>query len=146
MGTGPFEDDTVAMSESIGIALLVGMTVVVTAIVGLNVLVVPEDGGGGPPEANFTYDYVEDSELLIVTHNRGDELPAGNIDFRGPGENVTWAEIANRNESSLVGPGDVAQLGSENAYDQSVGGRETIRIYYNESGNRTLLDQWNGAR
>ena len=32
-----------AMSESIGIGLLVGMTVVVTAVVGLNVLVVSED-------------------------------------------------------------------------------------------------------
>ena len=146
MGTGPFDGDTVAMSENIGIALLVGMTVVVTAVVGLNVLVVPEDGGGGAPQANFTYDYVADSELLIVTHSRGDELQAGNVEFRGPGENVTWAELANRNETSMIGEGDITQLGSENAYDQSVGGSDTIRIYYNQSGNRTLLDQWTGTR
>ena len=141
-----FDDDTRAMSESIGIALLVGMTVVVTAVVGLNVLVVPEDGGGGAPSANFTYDYVSDAQLLIVTHSRGDELEAGGIEFRGPGENVTWAQLANRNETAMIGQGDVAQLGSENAYGRSVAGSDRIRIYYNESGNRTLLDQWNGTR
>ena len=145
MAAGPFHGDTGAMSESLGIALLVGMMVIVTAVVGLNVLVVTEDGANSAPQANFTYDYVSESELLIVTHSRGDELEAGNIEFRGPGENVTWADVANRNETAMIGEGDVAQLGGENAYDRRVAGGDRIRIYYNESGNRTQLDQWNGA-
>ena len=136
--------DTRGMSESIGMGLLVGMTVIVTAVVGLNVLVVEEDSSGGP-QANFTYDYVAENELLIVTHSRGDSLEAGRIEFRGPGDNVTWARLANRNESELVDPGAVAQLGEENAYDRRVSGRDIITIYYNESGNLTRLDQWSGA-
>jgi len=129
------------MSESIGVGVLLGMTILVTAIVGLNVLVVDEDAGG-PPEANFTYDYIESNELLIVTHSRGDSLEAGKVEFQGPSESSTWAELANRNESEMVGPGDIAQLGAENAYGERVDRRDTITIYYNESGNRTQLDQW----
>ncbi len=144
MGPRALDGDTVAMSESLGIAILVGMTVIVTAVVGLNVLVVDEDAGEGP-QANFTYDYIDQNELLLVTHSRGDELEAGSIEFRGPGDNVTWAQLANRNETAMVGPGDLVQLGAENAYNSRVSGRDTIRIYYNQSGNRTQLDQWNGA-
>ena len=141
MGARRLGDDTLAMSESIGIGLLV----VVTAVVGLNVLVVAEQDDGGAPQANFTYDYVSESELLIVTHSRGDELQAGNIEFRGPGENTTWAELANRNETAPIGPGAVVQLGSQNAYDRRVSSGDTITIYHNASGNRTQLDRWDGA-
>ncbi len=66
-----------------------------TAIVGLNVLVIEDDDSGGP-QANFSYDYVEDNELLIVTHARGDEFEAGNVEFEGPSRTVTWAQVANR--------------------------------------------------
>jgi len=141
MGTGRVDDGTRGMSESIGIALLIGMTVVVTAVVGLNVLVLSEDDSG-PPQANFSYDYVSEAGLLIVTHARGDELQASNVEFEGPGERVTWAQLANRNETAMIGEGDVVQLGSENAYDQQVSGGDTIEIYYNESGNRTRLSRW----
>jgi hypothetical protein len=141
-----FGDDR-AMSESIGIALLVGLTVLVTAIVGVNVLVVTEDDAGGVPQANFTYDYVEDSGLLLVTHSRGDSIPAGRVEFEGPrGEaRANWSQLANKNRTEAVEPGDIAQLGEGNAYGRRVGSSETITVYYNESGNRTQLDQWAGA-
>lgn len=143
MGTRSFGDDTFAMSESIGVGLLIGMTVIVTAVVGLNVLVAEEDGSGGP-EANFTYEYVGESEILIVTHSRGDSFEAGSLEFNGPGGNVTWAALANRNESAQIEPGDITQLGSENAYGSRVSQRDTITIYYNRNGNQTQLDQWAG--
>jgi len=144
MGPRSFDDDTLAMSESIGIALLVGMTILVTGIVGLNVLVVEEDSSGGPT-ANFTYDYVDQNELLLVTHDRGDPLEAGRIEFVGPVSNVTWATVANRNESDMVEPGDITQLSTDNAYGSRVSARDTITIYYNQNGNQTKLDEWNGV-
>lgn len=140
------DTDTLAMSESIGIGVLVGFTVVVTAVVGLNVLVAPQFEESTGPQANFTYDYVDDSELLLVTHSRGDELEAGNIEFSGPGDNVTWATLANRNETDSVEPGDITQLSQENAYGRRVSAGDTITVYYNQSGNRTKLDEWDGAR
>ena len=140
-------DSDRAMSESIGIGLLVGMTVLVTAVVGLNVLVVSEDTGGGVPQANFTYDYAEDSGLLLVTHSRGDPLQAGRVEFEGPqGEaKANWSQLAGEDRTEMVEQGDIVQLGEGNAYGQRVGSSDTITVYYNESGNRTQLDQWRGA-
>jgi len=136
-----------AMSESIGIGLLVGMTVIVTAVVGLNVLVVGEDSGGGVPQANFTYDYAEDSSLLLVTHSRGDPIQAGRVEFEGPrGEpKANWSELANKNQTEMVEQGDIVQLGEGGEWGQRVGSRDTITVYYNKSGNRTELDRWEGA-
>ncbi|MFC6865442.1 type IV pilin N-terminal domain-containing protein [Halomicroarcula sp. GCM10025817] len=145
MGGRRLRTDTLGMSEAIGVAVLIGLTITVTAMVGVNVLVLSGEDDGGVPQANFTYDHVEGSGLLIVTHAGGDELEAGNIEFRGRGNNATWAELANRNETATVGPGDITQLGSGNAYGQSVQRDDRIAIYLNRSGNRTKLSEWNGG-
>mgnify|MGYP006303460667 FL=1 len=135
------------MSESIGIGLLVAMTVLVTAIVGVNVLVVGEDNPGGVPQANFTYSYAEDSSLLLVTKSRGDPIQAGRIEFEGPrgAAAANWSALANLNRTQTVENGDIVQLGENNVYGQRVGSSDTITVYYNESGNRTQLDRWDGA-
>ena len=141
---GQFRTETVGMTEGIGVAVLIGLTLLVTAMVGLNVLVIDDDDGGGP-QANFSYDYIADSQALIVTHERGDEFEAGNVDIQGPDTRVTWAEVAGREPAATVGPGDVVQLSNGSAYQRQVGARDTITIYHNTSGNRTQLDQWDGA-
>ncbi|AAV45346.1 type IV pilin [Haloarcula sp. JP-Z28] len=141
---GQFRTETVGMTEGIGVAVLIGLTLLVTAIVGLNVLVIEDDDGGGP-QANYSYDYISDNQVLIVTHERGDEFKAGNVDIQGPDNRVTWAEVAGRDSEATVGPGDVVQLSSGSAYQQQVRAQDTITIYHNASGNRTQLDQWNGT-
>ncbi|MFC6976354.1 type IV pilin N-terminal domain-containing protein [Halomicroarcula sp. GCM10025709] len=141
---GQFWRDSVGMSESIGVAVLVGMTIVMTATVGLSVLVFDTQADAGP-QANFTFDYVGDSSLLLITHSQGDEFEAGTLELEGPQNTVTWAEVANTNESALVGPGDIAQLSSGNAYGAGVAQQDTVTIYYNTSGNRTQLDEWSGG-
>lgn len=137
-----FTSDTVAVSESAGVGLLIGMTVLVTAVVGINVLVVGQEDTSGP-QANFTYDHVSEQQLLIVRYSSGDSFQAGDIEFSGPAGNVTWAELAGWNETDTAGPGDITQLAESNAYGQSVSATDTITVYYNESGNRTQLSQWN---
>lgn len=141
---GRFRTETVGMTEGIGVAVLIGLTLLVTAIVGLNVLVIEDDDGGGP-QANYSYDYISDNQVLIVTHERGDEFKAGNVDIQGPDNRVTWAEVAGRDSEATIGPGDVVQLSSGSAYQQQVRAQDTITIYHNASGNRTQLDQWNGT-
>jgi len=141
---GQFRTETVGMTEGIGVAVLIGLTLLVTAIVGLNVLVIEDDDGGGP-QANYSYDYISDNQVLIITHERGDEFKAGNVDIQGPDNRVTWAEVAGRDSEATVGPGDVVQLSSGSAYQQQVRAQDTITIYHNASGNRTQLDQWNGT-
>ncbi len=136
----PWTGDERGVTEATGVAILVGMTVIVTATVGLNVLVVAEDDTG--PNANFSYDHVEENSVLIVTHVRGDEFPAGDLVIEGPDEQTTWAATASVNESSPVGPGDVTQLSKNNAYGDFVRTSTPITIYYDRDGNRTRLSRW----
>lgn len=146
MGTRSLDSDR-GMSESIGIGILVGMTVIVTTVVGMNVLVVTEDGAGGVPQANFTYDYSEENGLLLVTHSRGDPMQAGRIEFEGPrGQpKANWSQLANTNRTEMVDQGSIVQLGEGGAWGQRVGSSDRITVYYNDSGNRTELDRWDGA-
>lgn len=144
MGGQSLRIDTLGMSEGIGVAVLIAMTITVTAMVGLNVLVFSAGDDAAGPRANFTFDYVEENSALIVTHAGGDELQAGNIEIRGPDNTVTWAETAGRDETAMVGPGDITQLGANNAYGSSVIRGDNVTVSLNRDGNRTRLGQWDG--
>ncbi|QGA82909.1 type IV pilin [Halomicrobium sp. LC1Hm] len=133
--------DERAISESTSVAILVGITVVVTASVGLNVLVA-DSQETGPPSANFSYDHIEQSNTLIVTHDRGDELEAGQIHFVGADQDTTWAAAAETNETSTVGQGDIVQLSENNAFGTPVTSSTEIEVQYVYEGNRTTLDEW----
>lgn len=145
--TGPTcVDDDRAVSEAAGVAILLVFTLAITASVGVSVLFVDEEAGG-EPRANFTYDYIDDASVLLVTHDRGDPIAAGNLTIRGPnGANATWAALAGtENGSELVEPGDTVQLSGNNAYGDSVSRGDTIRVYYAPpGGNETLLSTREG--
>jgi len=123
------------------VAILVGITILVTASVGVNVLVVGEQDTG-PPSANFTYDYVEQSRALLVTHSQGDSLQAGNVHFVALDRDVTWAELSGTNNTTAVEQGDLVQLSEQNAFGEPVASSTRIEILYEYEGNRTKLDEW----
>lgn len=135
------DDGDRAISESASVAILVGITILVTASVGVNVLFV-EEQQTGPPSANFTYDHIEQSNTLIVTHEEGAELQAGKIHFVGPDQDVTWATVAGTNATTTIGPGDIAQLSENNAFGSPVMTATRIEVQYEYEGNRTTLDRW----
>jgi len=140
MATG-LDDDDRGLSESTSVAILVGITILVTASVGLNVLVVGEDDTG-PPSANFSYDYVEQSRVLLVTHSRGDELQAGKVHFVALDADVTWAQLAGTNNTTAVERGDLVQLSDRNAFGRPVSQSTKVEILYEYEGNRTTLGEW----
>lgn len=135
------EDDTRGISESAGVAILVGITILVTASVGLNVLVVGEEDTG-PPTANFTYEYVDTSNALLVTYPREDELKAGKLYFSGADQEKTWATLAKTNETATVEPGDIVQLSERNPFGKRITTSTRIEIRYEYRGNRTKIDEW----
>lgn len=143
MPARPLSTDRRALSEGVGVAVLVGFTVVVTATVGLNVLVVSETETG-PPQANFTYDYVQSSNALVVTHEAGDEFPAGSLVVSGPVAEASWATIAGVENETAIGPGSAVQLSAQNAYGQPVTVNDRIVIYHGTGENRTEIDDWTG--
>ncbi|MFB6309257.1 MAG: type IV pilin N-terminal domain-containing protein [Haloarculaceae archaeon] len=130
------------LSEASGVAILIGITVVVTATVGLSAIL--DVGETGPPRANFSYSYIEQNNMLIVTHQRGDPLPAGSVILSGEKNNVTWATIAGMNDTEMVSQGDTIQLSENNAFNQSLLRQDRVRIYYESNGNRTELSRWSG--
>ncbi|MFB6151400.1 MAG: type IV pilin [Haloarculaceae archaeon] len=132
------------VSEFAGVAILVGLTVLATASVGMYVLVADTDAGG-PPQANFSFQYIRDSSVLIVTHERGDEIAARNLTIESKKANATWAALANAEPTEPIGPGATVQLSKRNAYGESVGSGQTIRVLYAPpGGNETVLDKWTG--
>lgn len=140
-----FEEDARGVSEGAGIAVLILMTVLVTASVGVSVLFVGAGDDTGV-QANFTYEYLSDRTTLLVTHADGDEIQAGDLVIDGPETNVTWAGVAGQNETELVTQGDLIQLSQNSAYGSRVRAADTIRVVYApDDGNRTVLSTWSDS-
>jgi hypothetical protein len=136
--------DERAVSESAGVTILIGMTLIVTASVGVSVLFV-QDGDSGGPTANFTFSGDSGSTSMIVIFKRGDSFPAGDITVEAGSNRITWAELANSPANQTIGPGDAIQLSSSSAWGQPLRRGQTIEIYHAPGGgNRTLLDSWSG--
>lgn len=140
---GRFVEDDRAISEATGVAILIGITIIVTATVGLNVLMA-EHEADSEPTANFTYDYVDDQSTLIITHSEGDEFPAGELLIEGPNNEVTWAQASGSEETRPIGPGDIVQIGPTNVYGEHVSTLHTIRIYHETEEDRSQLSEWPG--
>jgi FlaG/FlaF family flagellin (archaellin) len=144
-------DDDVALSESVGVLVLVVFTVVITATVAINVLLIADEAPGGPPEANFTYDHISEASVLQIRYDFGDPIDAGNLTVSGPDQrNVTWAELAQVNDTTAVRDNATAPrtvlLSSNSPYGAPVTSRDRIRIVYTPpSGNETVLSEWDGS-
>ncbi len=135
--------DTRAVSESAGVAILVGFTVLVTASVGISVLVA--DDGDEDVTANFEFNYQSEASILLINHAGGDNFSAGSLVVSGPPGNHTWAELGGLNASENVTRGDTIQLSGSGTWGESVSSIDTIRIYYApDAENRTELAAWNG--
>jgi FlaG/FlaF family flagellin (archaellin) len=136
--------DDRGVSEFAGVAILVSMTVLATASVGLFVLV-EESDAGGPPEANFSFQYVDQSSILLVTHERGDSVDAGNLTVQSQDAQAPWNALAGSEPTTVVGPGATVQLSGANAYGENVNRGDRIRVVYTPpSGNMTVLETWDG--
>jgi hypothetical protein len=131
--------DDRGLSETAGVAF----TIVVTATVGLNVLVI-EAENAGPEGANFSYTYIDANSALIVTHEEGNEYPAGSLLVNASGREMTWADLAGptTNASMTVGPGDTIQLSSGSTFGTTITRSDRVRIFLAQDGNRTMIDEW----
>ncbi|WP_459193909.1 type IV pilin N-terminal domain-containing protein [Halosimplex sp. J119] len=131
-----------AISEFTGVAILIAVTLLVTGSVGLFVLVDPGEDDPGP-NANFSFEYIDQSSVLFVEHERGDTFTAGNLTIRSGETAVGWATLANTENSTVIGPGDQVQLSDRNAFGRRVSTRDDVSVYYAPpAGNETLLDSW----
>jgi len=140
----PTERDDRGVSEFAGVAILVSMTVLVTASVGVFVLVA-EPGADRAPQANFSFQYIDQSSILLVTHERGDEFDARNLTVRSPDAQARWSDLAGAEPTETIGPGATVQLSRGNAYGENVNRGDRISVVYAPpAGNVTVLETWEG--
>jgi len=137
------------ISEGTGVAVLVVITVVATASVGMTVTLLSEEDTGAYG-AQFTLDYSEDLQQLLIFYDSGDPLRAGSIHISGPDNDVTWAELEDMNPDEMVEPSNIpARLSEGNAYGSKVSGSDFVEIrYVPESGDdgeteEVVLTTWN---
>lgn len=143
---GPRREDR-GVSELTSVITLLVVAGVVVAAVGLNVLFVEADAGDGP-DATFQFDYIQEQSTLIITHQAGEEIPAGNLLIRGPRSQAYWSQVNSQvDNETLIGPRNTTQISRRNAFGARVGAGDRIAlVYVNASANVTaVVDQWNGT-
>lgn len=124
--------DVRAISESTGVAVLLVITVVASASVGLSALLVAEDDTEYGAEIQFSY--LEARSELLVFYTGGEDLRAGNLHFRGPDAEVTWAQLRGVGDDARVTPSqsgtDPVRLGSNTAYGSEVAEEGYVEVVY----------------
>lgn len=133
------------VSEGTGVAVLVVLTVVATASVGMTVTLVMDGDEYG---AQFTFDHSDELGHLLIFYDEGDELRAGSIVIDGPDNEVTWAELEGMDDDELVAPSNIPiRLNDQNAYGSAVSEEDFVEIrYVPEDGEETetvVLATWN---
>ncbi len=134
-----------AVSEGLGVAVLVIVTLLVTASIGMGVLIGSEgEGSGDGIDSEFRFEQLDNR--LVITYERGPTLTAGNLYLEGPQNEVTWAAIADIDESASVSAGDTQQLSPNNAYGSAVGSGTVIEVVrVSDNGTRSVLDSRGSA-
>lgn len=134
--------DERAVSETAGVAVLIAITVVATASVGLSVIIVA-DGGGGT-EFSVEFQYSSDLSQLTVFYNGEKPVSAGDIAVDGPENNVTWAELAEIPEDEQVEPGDQPVfLNEASPYGSDVAEDDVIRVVHTPPDGERATATWN---
>lgn len=124
------------LSEGTGVAVLVVLTVVATASVGMTVTLL-NDEGSNEYGADFSFDHAEELKHLLIFYNEGDSLRAGNLVVSGPQNEVTWAQIEGIEPNATVEPSNVpTRLTPGNAYGSEVNEEDFIEIRYYPEGQR----------
>ncbi|CCQ34613.1 hypothetical protein HLRTI_003501 [Halorhabdus tiamatea SARL4B] len=141
----PGDSDDRGVSEMTAVVTLVAIAFVLVAGVGISAIMFSE-GDTGPPQANFTYEYIDQTSALLITHDRGDEIPSGDLYVSGSDSNVTWAALAGSNESALVTPGDAVQVSEQSAFGEPVRSSSRLElVFHNASLNQSaVISRWNG--
>lgn len=126
-----------ASSETLGVAVLIGMTVLVTAGVGLGVLSMSQEEQTQTAEIDFTFL----GDTLVIIYQDETERVAGKLYIDGPAHNVSWAELDDRvGPEGTVGPQTEVRLSEDSAYGArpAEGDRFEV-VYFTEEGDRVVL-------
>ena len=149
-----FADDD-AVSPVIGVILMVAITVILAAVIGTFVLGLGDQVQSNPPNAQFTTDYDQSAQNLTFTHDSGEAIDHGRLNFSSD-EGFNSSAPDDFSDNSALGSGQMAAGDSVTISDE--GGEDyqwasganpdedTVRLVWTSEGgdNSDTLRSWNG--
>jgi len=129
-------DDSRAVSPVIGVILMVAVTVILAAVIGAFVLDLGDDASSTAPQAQFTYDF-DDQTNVTITHTSGEDLDNSTIRITLAGEeaypDTGETDIANDGgwDDGPIQTGDAIDIFDDDGNDVADQG-DTIRIVWED--------------
>lgn len=134
--------DSRAVSEAMGVGVLIGITVLVTLSVGAGVILTEGNEDGSELEFNFIYS--AELSQLTIQYLDDDDLSAGDVYVDGPANNVTWAELVGVDDDEPLTAVDTVFVHDRSAYGTNVDDDDFFRIVHAPEGDGSaVLAQWN---
>lgn len=129
--------DTRGSSETLGVAVLIGMTLLVTAGLGLGVMTISEEEQEQTADISFTFL----SDTLVVVYQDPTERVAGNLYIDGPTNNVSWDQLDDElGPEDMVTQNTEVRLSSDTAYAAQPAEEDAFDVVYiTEDGDRFVL-------
>jgi len=126
-----------ASSETLGVAVLVGMTVLVTAGLGVGVMMMGQQQESQTADVDFSFL----GDQMIIIYQDSTDRQAGNLYVQGPENNVSWAALdGSKGPGDPVTENDNTRIGSNSAYGSSP--NQDARydlVFIAEDGSRYVL-------
>ncbi len=129
------------VSETLGVAVLIGITLLVTGAVGVGVFV---DTLADDDSVEFTFDYAEELDQLVIVYQDDEDFAANEVYVEGAAGNFTWAELTEmEDETASIVDDDTVFLNDAGPYGSDVEEDEHVTITYSpEDGESRVLAEW----
>ncbi|GGC67510.1 type IV pilin [Haloferax sulfurifontis] len=134
-----FLSESRAVSPVIGVILMVAITVILAAVIGTFVLGLGDQVGDTAPQASFSFDYDDDSNILTITHESGDAIPFERLSVSENSDaSVTDETTGDANSDDNMNAGDTiaVDFGSDLS-----DGDEVRLVWTSESGSNSATLQ-----
>lgn len=135
--------DRRGVSEAAGVGVLIGLTVLIVALLGVGVLLTAGDEG---QHLEFQYEYQDELNQLTIIYQDDDELAAGDVYVDGPANNVTWAELAEIDPDQSITEINTVFVQNVGAYGTIVHDDDYFRIVHSPEGESAdVIGEWNAG-
>lgn len=147
------DERAVTINDAVATGTLVALTVMLGVGLGAAVLVGDDFGESGPPDANFSFSYLGANQQLVVTHEQGESIPAGELviavekgDENSPlseEETMSWAEADEVENDTSVGVGDTVSLSEGTNFGTPIANDDAVEVRWTDGNQTVVLETWN---
>ena len=127
-----FADEERGVSPVIGVILMVAVTVILAAVIGAFVLDLGDDASSTAPQAQFSYDFDDQTNATII-HTSGDDIDSDTIRVTLAGEEAY--------------PDQEGDIGISDGWDkETIQTADAINIFNGETDGESIAEQGDTIR